>query len=342
MIGQEVAGYRLEAQLGAGSAGHVWRATNGEHTVAVKLMNPDLLRRPDAKQHRRRLHYEVTALMRLRDYNVPAVHCFEVDGAHPYVVMQYIEGESYDRLIASGAMFEIPLKDRFKAICMIALTLTRAHHLGIIHRDIKPANLKGFDPPYLLDFGIAISASAVATARDDIGTGAYMPPAGEPLDKLSDLYSFAIVVYEMLFGQHPLFIAGGLGETVLETRQRAADLIARDAWQLPSRIAPERLPDDLHQIDLTALDAVFRKALGARSHRYKSLAPFLRDLRDALGSRRAEPLQTETQELMIHRVETMAHTDYPEPDLPQMRLLIGAGVVVALVGFAVLVLLLVN
>lgn len=280
--------YLLERKLGTGASAEVWRASDGAKTVALKILNEDLLERPDAEKHYRRLEYEINALERLKHAYVPAVYAYDLGYQRPYFAMQYVEGEPYDRLIASGAIFKIDLMQRFEAICKIALTLSEAHHLGIIHRDIKPANLKGFDPPYLLDFGIALDETEARSAPPDVGTGIYMPPAGEPIDKLSDIFSFGLVIYEILFGQHAIFTPETIDRTVAGTRQRAAEFLRNENWRIPSRIPVEALPPDLQRLDLTKLDAVFGKIFGSRATRYTEFIPLLADLEDALNAVRPE------------------------------------------------------
>lgn len=355
--GVQVKQYTLESLIGTGATGEVWKAHFGERTVAIKFMHEALLNSPDFDRHRHRFKTEINALVRLKKSYVPTIYDFDLDFARPYMVMKYIEGEAYNRLIANGEMLKIPLTQRFKAIGIIALTLTHAHHRGIIHRDIKPANIKGVDPPYLLDFGIALESRELDTAKPEVGTGIYMPPWGEPLDKRSDMYSFALVVYEILFGQHPLFTPATIGTTVKETRQRAGEYLRTTAWRMPSRIAPHELPIDLREVDLTLLDALFAKAWGEPAQRHDIFALFLADLKVALTSKRAIPLEIidelpEDSEsffppLAISNLEDEAYlltqpTNYPvvedEHRIPRRWVYIGAG---ALGIIIVLILLLV-
>lgn len=355
--GLQIKHYTLESLIGIGATGEVWKAHFAERTVAIKFMNESLLNSADFDKHRHRFKTEINSLLRLKKGYVPAVYDFDFDFVRPYVVMKYIDGDSYDRLLAQKEMLKIPLAQRFKAIGLIALTLTHAHHRGIIHRDIKPANIKGIDPPYLLDFGIALESQHLDTAKPEVGTGIYMPPWGEPLDKRSDMYSFALVVYEMLFGQHPLFTPATIGKTVMETRQRAGEYLRTNAWRMPSRIAPHELPVDLRDVDLTLLDTLFAKAWGDPAQRYAIFALFLADLKVALTSKRAFPLEIidefpEDSEsffppLAISNLEDEAYlltqpTNYPvvedEHHIPRRWILIGVGMII-LLSLIVLILL---
>src|SRR5215470_19400646 len=100
--GQHIANYILEGRLGSGASGEVWQANDGARTVAMKFMNEGLVNGQDADQHRRGLEAEVRALSLLRHPHIPALYDHDLDFERPYLVMQYIGGQPYDRLIANG------------------------------------------------------------------------------------------------------------------------------------------------------------------------------------------------------------------------------------------------
>lgn len=276
--GMRVDRYCLEEYLGSGSSGLVWRARRGVRTVAIKF-----LRLPDdaaaAELYRQRLRNEANALRRLRHPHVPTLFDYKLNAAPPYLVMQYISTPSYDVLISSGRLFEIALDKRLRVLEVIATTLMAAHELGIVHRDIKPGNISGVEIPYLMDFSIALESGQEGGA--EVGTGIYMPPAGEPADELGDCYAFGLVAYELLFGRHPIFTPGTVGKTVTETRRRAADVLHSRAWRLPSGLPPEELPGDLRGADLVGMEAAFEKILGPREARYRHPLDFVNDLKGA-------------------------------------------------------------
>lgn len=281
--------YTLERKLGSGSSAEVWQAHDTSKWIALKILNQDLLERDDVEKHRARLSAEITALQRLEAAHVPKVYAYDLHYDRPYLTMQFIEGEPFDRLIAKGTILDVDLTTRFEALSAVGTTLDRVHQAGIVHRDIKPANIKGFAPAYLLDFGIALNQDALNDVPADVGTGIYMPPADEAIDRSSDIYAFGLVVYEVLFGQHPLFTPATIERTVMGTRQRAGDLIRNHNWRVPSRIPQEALPPPLQSLDLSALDRVFEQILCPRSERYPFLAPLLSDLETALHTRKATP-----------------------------------------------------
>jgi len=276
-VGMQIKGYRLQQHLGTGASGEVWNATARDQTFAIKFMNAKLLASDDATDHFNRFKYEIRALIELRHMHVPRLYGYP----RPYIVMAHIEGQSLSQLINTGEIFGVPLAKRFKLLCIIATTLVTAHHKDIIHRDIKPANIKGIEIPYLLDFGIAWDAKR-NTAASTVGTPVYMPPIAEPLDAVGDNYSFALVAYETLFGQHPIFTTQNIGKTVAETRQRAGEYLKHGQWHLPSHLSFNEVPPDLREADLQYLDKVFQRALGEREARYPTLTDFLADLKFGL------------------------------------------------------------
>ena len=206
--------YRLLERIGLGGMGAVYRA---EHVgmgrvVAVKLLRPELGAHADALA---RFEREAQAAARVAHKNVVAVSDFGVrdDGAL-YLVMEYLRGESLgDRLERDG---RIPWAHAVAIARHVARGLAHAHERGIIHRDIKPDNIylvtDEDDPDFakIVDFGIARMLGGgdanVTRVGLVVGTPAYLSPEqalGGELDGRSDLYSLAIVLYEMLTGRTP-------------------------------------------------------------------------------------------------------------------------------------------
>ncbi|MCU0511673.1 MAG: serine/threonine protein kinase [Anaerolineae bacterium] len=281
--GTRIKSYTLEALLGRGASGEVWRATDGKKTVAIKFMNEALLTGASAAKHRQRLEREVKALTTLQHPNIPALYEYDLSVERPYLVMQFIAEPSYDLLISSGDMLRVPVARRLQLLEDLARALTAAHAAGIFHRDLKPGNMNGIETPYLLDFSIALEEEDIEHTSFNIGTTIYMTPDEEPPDRLSDNYSFAIVAYEVLFGVHPIFPPEDKMRTMgaftrLQTFQRLKN---RD-WRFPSRVPREELPVDLRGADLKTLDSLFERAMGAREQRYQHLSQFIAELRAAI------------------------------------------------------------
>lgn len=281
--GTQIKNYTLVQLLGRGASGEVWKATDGTKEVAIKFMNEALMTSAAAAKHRHRLEREVKALTTLKHPNIPALYDYDLTFQRPYLVMQYIDSPPYERLIASGEMLRVPIRKRLELLMTVADALTVAHKAGIIHRDIKPGNINGTDIPYLLDFSIALEEEQIEHTNFNIGTTIYMTPDEEPPDRLSDNFSFALVAYEVLFGQHPIFPPDDKTRTMgAYARLQMLQRLKNRDWSLPSRIAKDRLPPDLMGADLAKLDAIFIKALSARDSRYVNLMEFVGDLKSAI------------------------------------------------------------
>jgi serine/threonine-protein kinase len=206
--------YRIEAVLGSGGMGRVYRAAHTEtgRAVAIKVLHADLTRNREATQ---RFQREMLATGRLKHPNIVG---FSESGEHAgawYLVMEMLEGESLgDRL---GRDHRIHWVEALDILRGVLYGLGHAHDCGVVHRDIKPDNVylthKDGEPGIkILDFGIAKlyagTADDPASTRAGltVGTPAYLSPeqaVGGEITPASDLYSASIVLYEMLAGRAP-------------------------------------------------------------------------------------------------------------------------------------------
>jgi serine/threonine-protein kinase len=214
--GDVVAHYRIEDKLGEGGMGVVYRATDTRlrRSVALKFVNSPF---GDRSQH------EARAVAALNHPNICILH----DVGSNYLVMELIEGPTLAERIAKGP---IPIHEGLDIARQIAGALEAAHEKGIVHRDLKPANVKltAGNHVKVLDFGLAktLLLAPEASPEDSptvtgtqpgtiLGTPAYMSPeqvVGKPLDKRTDIWSFGVVLWEMLTRRR-LFE----GETVTDT-----------------------------------------------------------------------------------------------------------------------------
>lgn len=201
--------YTLERELGSGGMAVVYLAHDRKHDrkVAVKVLRPELssLIGPD------RFVHEIQVAARLNHPGILSVYDSGESDAHLFYVMPYVEGESLRKKLDREG--QPPMNEALSIVGAVASALEHAHARGVIHRDVKPENILLYQGvPMLMDFGIALAASAAADARLThtgllVGTPQYMSPeqaAGErELDARSDQYSLACILYEMLAGQPP-------------------------------------------------------------------------------------------------------------------------------------------
>src|SRR6266705_1308590 len=193
--GAKLGPYEILSRIGAGGMGQVWKArdTRLDRSVAIKI---------SAAKFSERFQREARAIAALNHPHICTLH----DVGPDYLVMEYVEGSPL-----SG-----PLKpdETLRLALQIARALEAAHRKGIIHRDLKPSNILVNDAGVkLLDFGLAklqrenhpVESTITQTqAGAIVGTAAYMSPEqaeGKPVDTRSDIFSFGLVLYEMLSGQ---------------------------------------------------------------------------------------------------------------------------------------------
>jgi eukaryotic-like serine/threonine-protein kinase len=200
MVGQTIGKYRVIEQIGRGGMGTVYKAIDEtlDRRVAIKLLNADLIDQDAVERFRR----EAMMLAKLNHGRIGAIHELTRDGHDFLMVMEFLEGETFEKLIERGPM---PVPRAISLMAQVLDALEYAHRAGVIHRDLKPANLM-LSPSgevKVMDFGIArVQGSEHLTTNGYmVGTPAYMAPEqvrGEEVDPRMDLYSAAVVLYRML------------------------------------------------------------------------------------------------------------------------------------------------
>ncbi len=204
--------YRIDAELGSGGMGTVFRATHIglDKTMAVKVLSPRAVATPDSLA---RFEREAKVAGKVSHPAMTAVIDFGVEQGTPYIVMEYVNGEELAELIERSG----PMSPRRAVAVMrqIVSLLRAAHALGIVHRDLKPANIKIIQETpedshvfvKVLDFGVAKIVGDISGQLTSegmlVGTPAYMAPEqinGKPIDGRTDLYSAGLMFYEMLSG----------------------------------------------------------------------------------------------------------------------------------------------
>ncbi len=290
MIGRTLGPYEVLSKLGAGGMGEVYRAKDTKlgRDVALKILPDAFAQDADRLARFRR---EAQVLAALNHPNIAHIHGLEDSGGTHALVMELVEGATLADRIAQGP---IPVGEALPIAKQIAEALEAAHEQGIIHRDLKPANIKLRDDGTVkvLDFGLAKALESPGTMASTnasmsptitlpamtemgmiLGTAAYMSPeqaVGKPADKRSDLWSFGVVLLEMLTGRRVFE-----GETV--SHVLASVLKDTPDWT--------RLPADTP----AAIRRVLRRCLERdRRRRLADAADARLDIEDALAPNRDE------------------------------------------------------
>jgi serine/threonine-protein kinase len=254
LIGSTLGHYRITAKLGEGGMGEVYRGHDErlDRDVAIKVL-PEAV--AEDAQRLARFEREAKLLASLSHQNVATLHGLEEHDGQRFLVMELAEGET---LAARNEKGPIPVDDALEYARQIAEGLEAAHEVGIVHRDLKPANVM-VSPEgkvKVLDFGLAkawqpegsdvdVTHSPTLTGQMTaagvlLGTAAYMSPEqarGKPVDKKADVWSFGVLLWEMLTGR--LLFSG---ETV-------TDVIAAVVTQEPDLDAlPPQTPSAIRRL----------------------------------------------------------------------------------------------
>jgi len=205
LTNQTISHYRILNKLGSGGMGVVYRAedlTLGRE-VALKFLPASLAELPESMV--RRFEREARAASALNHPNICTIYGFEEAGGQPFIAMELVEGETLASRLAKGP---VPLAQTMSFAIQIARALDEAHRKGIVHRDLKPANIMlSKSCVKVLDFGVAkIEPDALgdSLASPIKGTLHYLSPEqvqGKEADSRSDIFTFGLVLYEMLSGR---------------------------------------------------------------------------------------------------------------------------------------------
>ena len=210
---KELGPYSIEGELGHGGMGYVFRArdTRDGKIVAVKVMSPGFSMDESMV---RRFKREASLLESLHHRGIVTILDINMEGEPKYYVMEFIPGRTLTDELKEGPL---PVDEVLGIAWQVAEALGAAHEAGIIHRDIKPSNIMKDETGTikLTDFGIArvIGTGGGTKAGKSLGTPAYMSPEqvlGKQLGTASDIYSFGVVLYEMLTGKAPFESANPL------------------------------------------------------------------------------------------------------------------------------------
>jgi serine/threonine-protein kinase len=331
MVGRTVHHYQFLEKLGAGGMGEIWKAqdTRLNRFVAVKVLTSASAGDPE---RRRRFIQEAQAASALNHPNIITIHDIISEGDAEFMVMEYVQGKTLIDLIPKGGL-RVP--QVLKYAVQMTDALQTAHSAGIVHRDLKPGNVMVTETGLvkILDFGLAkltdrspLSQTSVPGVSDAtqtiaeapltvegsiLGTVSYMSPEqaqGKKVDARSDIFSFAVVLYEMVTGTRAFS-----GDSALST----LSAILRDETRPIPEIAPDTPPQ---------LEQVIHRCL--RKHpdqRFQSM----KEVQVALGA-----LKHESDSGMLYRTRA-GMAPWPKAKTSVLPMMTGAGVAVlilALVG----------
>src|SRR5678815_4715083 len=284
---QTIAHYRIMEPIGAGGMGAVYKAydTKLQRVVALKLLPSEYISQQD---RRRRFFQEARAASALNHPHILTIYEVGEDDGKPYIAMEFVEGETLRQKIKTSGL---DVRETLNIAIQIANGLARAHELGIIHRDLKPENLMlsrdGFAK--ILDFGLAklVAERERALVADSeqktlirgvetesgtlMGTVNYMAPEqllGQRVDRRCDIFSFSVVLCEMLTGSCPF---------VHENRIDTMHAILHGEPKLPEASKAE-LPAELQRILTKALEKVAKNRYQTVTQLATELKTLKRDL----------------------------------------------------------------
>jgi serine/threonine protein kinase/tetratricopeptide (TPR) repeat protein len=307
--------YRIESVIGEGGMGKVYKAHDNDldRTVALKLVRQELANNAESMQ---RFKQELLLASRISHKNILRIHDLGDVGGVKFISMAYVQGRDLHDVIAECG--RLPVDRAVHIAKQLAGALEAAHAEGVVHRDLKPRNVlvDQADQVYVSDFGLAkslesVSATAMTRTGEVLGTPRYMSPEqaeSKPVDHRSDIYSFGVMLYEMVTGDAPF-----AGESMLQVMYQHVSQKPKN----PKEANPE-LPGYLAQIILRCLEK--DPAL-----RYQSAREILHDLESATPPTRVVRLR-------------IAETGYPKWLIAAMAVLlvVGGGLLVRPVRDALL------
>jgi serine/threonine protein kinase len=249
MSGTRLGRYEIRSKIGAGGMGEVYLAedTQLRRRAAIKLLPPQTISDEHA---RKRLVREARAAATLDHPNICTIHEVGEEDGRTFIAMQYVEGETLDAKLKRKPL---ELKKSLTIASQVADALAEAHSHGIVHRDIKPGNIMitSRGQAKVMDFGLAKvvvtveseaeTQSLLTTPGAVVGTVPYMSPEqvkGEHVDARSDIFSFGVVLYEMVTGRQVF------------ARQTPAETMAAILKDEPPELAEAEIvfPHELHQL----------------------------------------------------------------------------------------------
>ena len=285
LIGRRVGSYVIDAEIGSGGMGSVWRASRAdgrfEARVAIKFVHLSWL----GKSGEQRFRLEGRLLARLNHPSIARlIDAGVLDGTHPYIIMEYVDGEPIDLYCDARAL---GMEARIRLFLGVLSAVSHAHRQLVVHRDLKPSNVlvTRVGAIKLLDFGIAKlideegDSAELTHSSANVLTPQYAAPEqllGQPVTTVTDVYTLGLMLYVLLTGAHPLSPATRSRAEIIHT------IVAKEVPR-PSLVATESARRRALAGDL---DNILAKALRKNpSERYLSVGEFADDLERFLAHR---------------------------------------------------------
>ena len=273
LIGQKILGYELTETIGQGGMGTVFLGVHPrlEQRVAVKVLDPELARYEDLRE---RFVQEARIQIGLQHHNVVRVLTADIDGDHPALIMEYVEGQSLDRLLKERG--GLPLEEARPLMEQILAAVGHAHRKGVVHRDLKPSNIM-ISPEgtaKVMDFGLAkvLGGAKLTRTGATMGTPHYMAPeqvlGRKDIDRRADIYSLGATFYELLVGRAPFESA--------EDQDSESDFLVKEAQVNRDPPDPRSAVPDLERGVGVALVRALQKEPSARFRSCEAFAEALR------------------------------------------------------------------
>lgn len=307
--------YEIIKLIGAGGMGQVYQARHQTlgNMVAIKVINTNFIN-DDDEEAVARFEREARATAKIEHPNAVRVFDFGAEEELCYLIMEYLEGESLRRRLAIRK--RLSLTETLTFVEQVCSVLDVMHRKGIVHRDLKPDNIffqiqEDLEVVKVLDFGIAkMNSNTLADGKLTstgalLGTPYYMSPEqcqGIELDGRSDLYSFAIIVYEVLCGTLP-FVA-----------ENTLSMLFKHVRETPTPLK-EVMPD----IPAAVSDVIMYALAKNPKRRFQTAKEFAQRLRDAIDGKTVALEATSTAPLPSGESDANnIDSSYPDPDLPDV------------------------
>ena len=300
--GENVGPYRVTEQLGRGGMATVYKAYHAklDRYVALKVLHPAFL---EDQNFLARFQREARLVAKLEHPNIVPIYDFAEHEGQPYLVMKFVEGETLKAYLNRG---RLSVEQIWDVVESVGAGLGYAHKQGILHRDIKPSNVIVADDGqmYLADFGLArIAEMGESTLSGDMimGTPQYISPeqamGAKDLDAGTDIYSFAVILYEMVVGQVPF------------SADTPFSIIHDHIYSplpLPKTVNPS-VPEEVERVLLKALAK-------ERGDRYESVGDLVKAFRDAWNQADVDMAEvTMTKPITEMATKIAAAAPDPEP-----------------------------